>query len=175
MAVVALLVTLWNAFPAFGNHYQQPEYRNFDPYTDTTVFDRNKELYLEPDSHFTDSGWCVTLDKASLWRASTGKSYLYFQLNVKDQLQQKRSPDFLSFISARDNLGREYVCPNKRSVAENDRYVSLQIYNSSPFTHIVDAELGAFDPGGVKWLDVLYECDGRCHSLRIDLTGGGTK
>ena len=175
LAVWTLLVIVLGALFSFSKHYRQPDYGHFDPYANTALSDRTNQLYLEPGSHFSDSFWHVTLEKASLWRTTSGNFYFYFQLNVHDQLLSGRSPDFLSFISARDNLGREYVCPNKRSVAENDRYVSLQIYNSSPFTHIVDAELGAFDPDGVKWLDVLYECDGKCHSLRIDLTGGDAK
>ncbi len=173
VAVVALFVTLWTALPAFGNQYRQPEYQYFNPYTDTAIYDWKKELYLEPGSHFSDSGWRVTLDKASFWRTSTEYGYLFFQLNIRSLLHGDIQPSFTNFITARDNLGREYASLNKVLVAEEDRFVSGQNFHSSPFTWLFDAQLVAFEPDGVEWVDILYEADGRNYALRIDLTGGG--
>ena len=175
VAAAAFFVMLWDTLPAFGSHYRQPEYLHYDPYADTAISNWKKELHLEPDTHFSDSGWHVTLDKAAFWRASTQNGYLFFQLKIQSLLHGEYFPNFTSFISARDSLGREYACPNKRMIAEDDRFVSMQIYHSNAITWLVDAQLEAFDPEGVEWVDILYECDGRTYALRIDLTGGRTK
>ena len=174
VAVVAFFVILWHTAPASGSRYRQPEYQHFDPYADTAIYDWKKELYLEPGSHFSDSGWRVMMDKASFWRTSTGNGYLFFQLKIQSLLHGDSFPNFTSFISARDSLGREYASISKRLIAKEDRYIAGQDYHSSPFTWLFDAQLAAFDPDGVEWVDILYEADGRTHALRIDLSGGGT-
>ena len=175
VAFVVFFIVLWETVPPFGYSYSQPDYHYMDPYEDTTIHDWEKELYLEPDSHFSDSGWRVTLDKAALWITSTGTGYLYFQLKAQTLQPWSERPDFLYFISARDNLGREYVSPDKQMIAEDDRSVYGSTLHTSAFTWVYDAQLMGFHPEGVQWVDICYERDGRVHALRIDLTGGGAE
>lgn len=174
IAAVALLTVLWKAFSVFSTRYDKTDHL-FDYYEHTAGDGRHRVVYTEPNAEFTDSGYRVTLTKASLWETTNGINYTYFQLEVKGYHPRTSEPDFCYYISARDSLGRKYASRQHGYKVEDGRIAAGILYHTAPFTWLYDVSLYGFDPEGVEWVDICYERDGREHTLRIDLTGGDTQ
>ncbi len=174
VAAVALFAVLLKAFSAFNTRYEAPKYL-FDSGEYAANDGRRRVLFIEPNAEFTDSGYRVTLTKASLWETTNGINYTYFQLEVKGYHPRTSEPDFCYYISARDSLGRKYACRQHGQKVEDGRMATGILYQTDPFTWLYDAQLYGFDPEGVEWVDICYERDGREHTLRIDLAGGDSQ
>lgn len=78
-----------------------------------------------------------------------------------------------SWFYAVDNTGRRYDSFYERD--EDDMYINTSSIRDGVFSCTIECWINDFEPEGVKWVDICYERDGRNYTMRINLTGGGTK
>lgn len=183
LPVLALVFAAWLLLHYLLRPFELPEFKRYNPYTDTAVSDSagkmTRSFYISPDSSATTDGYTLTVTDAALWHSTytdiNGKpaedDRFHFRVTVSNPLPWAEYTDILRWFWAEDSLGNYYYSAYE-SGSSGDPSIRGAVYQSAPITCIYEMELTNFVSQDAQWIDLHYDRAGRNVLLRIDLTGG---